>query len=111
VAVRLLREQSIVNDDLNGQPLLVSYEHDGGTGVIFKRMVDGRPLTFEERNGQLIDRETGTRWDRVTGTAIAGPLASKQLEQMPGTVSLNHAWASFYPESTYWQGPQRDAQP
>jgi len=105
-----LRKQSLVNDHLDDQPLLISYDHAGGTAVVFDRTVDGRTLTFADDRGDMVDHETGTTWDRVTGKAIAGELAAHALRQLRGIISLNHAWASFYPESTYWTGPQLAAE-
>ena len=79
---------------------MVCYDPPSGTAVIMEREVNGATLTFEPRNGDLVDTETGTRWDRVTGKAIEGTLHGHQLAKLPAVVSLDRAWAEFYPDST-----------
>lgn len=101
-----LRRDAPVNDEVGGQAVLVCYDHSVGTAVIFDRSVDGKLLTFHDQDGQLTDHETGTRWDRVTGVALAGPLQSQRLSLLPGTVSLYEAWTLFHPDSTYWLARQ-----
>ena len=94
-----LRENPIVNDEFSGQPIVVCYDPPSGTAVIFSREANGKTLTFEGRDGELVDQETGARWDRVTGKAIGGGLQDVQLAKLPAVVSLDRAWATFYPDS------------
>jgi len=95
-----------VNDAFESRPVLVCYDDRGGTAVIFDRTVDGKAFTFDNQNGQLTDRETGTHWDRVSGKGLTGPLASRSLRLLPGVVSLHNAWATFHGKSTYWLPPE-----
>ena len=58
----------------------------------------GRRLTFEVRDGAIVDRETGSTWN-VLGLATDGPLAGSTLEPV---LSGNHfwfAWSVFEPET------------
>ena len=69
-----------------------------GSAGAFLPLLDGERLTFEERDGAILDRETGSEWN-VLGRAVAGPLAGAQLEPL---ISANHfwfAWAVFQPET------------
>lgn len=74
-----------------------------GSAVAFNRTLDGRVLTFERSGDLATDRETRSRWD-ITGRAISGPLAGRQLTTV---VHGNHfwfAWAVFQPQSRVYQG-------
>ena len=53
-------------------------------------------LTFELHDDQLIDRETGTGWDMVTGRALTPPLSDQQLKKLPGIVSFAGVWNRFH---------------
>jgi hypothetical protein len=100
-----LNDQPVVNDELNGQPLLVVFDAGSATGVVFRRDVDGRILTFELEtaggleNSQLTDQETGTIWSAFTGEALQGPLAGKRLERVKSTSSFWFGWKDFYPDT------------
>jgi hypothetical protein len=54
---------------------------------VWERTVDGRVLNFRlaginNQNFIMEDRETGSWWQQVTGTAILGPLRGKRLERV-----------------------------
>lgn len=76
-----------------------------GTAAAYSRLVDGRPLTFAQEVGQVVDRETGSSWN-VLGRAVAGALAGRELEPV---TAINHfwfSWAAFRPETRiYTTGP------
>jgi Protein of unknown function (DUF3179) len=61
-------------------------------------VLDGRALTFTRAGAQLIDAETGSRWD-LLGRAVAGPLAGMQLEPVVAVNHLWFSWAAFRPET------------
>ena len=91
-----LRKQPVVNSDFNGEPVLVCFHADSGTAVIFSRTVESRELTFQLRGEQLVDQQTGTAWDMVTGRALGPPLQGKSLAKLPAIVSLAAPWTSFH---------------
>jgi hypothetical protein len=99
---QLLQSHRTVNDKFGDRPVLVAHETTNGTSVIFDRTVGKRVLTFEWKENKLVDRETGSHWDLITGKATAGPLRGRTLTLMPGIVSFEQAWKSFHPKSTYW---------
>lgn len=54
---------------------------------MWERTVDGRVLNFRlaginNQNFIMQDRETGSWWQQVSGKAVLGPLAGKQLERV-----------------------------
>ena len=94
-----LREHPVINDEIGEQAILVCYDLPAGTAGIFSRKLGAETATFVERGEDLIDRATGTVWDRVTGQAISGSLRGRQLARLNGVVSLDLAWATFHPDS------------
>ena len=75
----------IVNDLVGGVPIAATYCTLCHTGVVWKRTLDGRVLTFRLagiRNGNALlrDEETSSIWQQTTGLAIFGPLKGRQLE-------------------------------
>ena len=93
-----------------GRSLLVVYVHPAATAVAFRREIDGRTLTFHRlaQAGELWrmeDRETGSRWNAVTGEALAGPLAGSALRPVPATQAYLSNWRELYPRGRIWHAP------
>ena len=70
---------------LGGEPYIISFCGVCNSGVGLTPIVDGKTFHFRAGglyNGVVIltDDETGTYWDHITGAAVYGPLAGKQLE-------------------------------
>jgi uncharacterized protein DUF3179 len=64
--------------------------------------VDGRTLHFHlaginNQNFIMRDDETGTWWQQVTGQALLGPLAGKQLEEIPWDEVTFTIWRQEHP--------------
>jgi hypothetical protein len=108
-----LAEARVVHDEVDGEPLLLLWAPGTATALggqaiataadigavgVFRPEVDGRPLTFELRDGEVVDAETGSVWD-VTGRARSGPLAGSVLEAVAHDNTLWFAWAAFRPET------------
>ncbi len=106
-----LAREPLAHVGVDGVPLLVVYIEPAATAVAFRRTVDGRTLTFGDlaRDGagwQMQDRETGTRWNAVTGAALAGPLAAAELRPAPATQAYLDSWRQLYPGGRLWRaGP------
>ncbi len=98
-----LRNHPVVNDRLDNVGILIVRDTTNGTMVLYGRKVDQRDLSFDWKDGKLIDRGTGSEWDLITGQAINGTLKGRRLPSLPGIVSYYHAWEIFHPKSTYWQ--------
>ena len=81
-----------------GEAPVVLLAHDQGFSA-FGRHVSHGVLDFEPTvPGEMLDRQTHTRWSTVTGLAIEGPLAG---EKLPGLVAFQmseEGWKAFYPE-------------
>ena len=98
----VLSFEPVVNDVLNGTPLLVVFGEDSRTGVVFERGLDGQVLTFapgDQDPLMLADAETGSTWDGLAGRAVAGPLDGEQLKRVKSTASFWFGWKDWYPET------------
>ena len=99
-----LHRDPVVNDTVGDRPVLVVYDEKTVLmAAIFDRTVDDRVLTFASKDGKLVDKETGSEWDVLTGEATTPPMKSKKLKQLPGIVTLNDRWKAFHPKTTYWK--------
>ncbi|GMQ95964.1 MAG: DUF3179 domain-containing protein [Gammaproteobacteria bacterium] len=72
------------------------------SATAYDRRLDGKVMSFEMRDGYVVDRQSGTRWN-LFGTGIDGPLSGRQLEPAPGGVHFAFAWLAFNPESQIYQ--------
>ena len=97
----VLNEESIINDSIDENELLVVFDRHGGTGLVYDRYLDGELLTFSQaaENMTVSDEETGTVWDAFSGEAIDGPLAGKQLDRVKSTIVFWFGWADFHPDT------------
>lgn len=100
--LRRLASERVVNDAIDGRPILVFLAEDAVTPRVFRRSVGERTLRFRVAGDRLRDQETGTLWDPMTGRALAGPLEGAELEPVVFTQALWYAWRSVRPETTLW---------
>jgi len=96
--------QRVINDTIGPNPILVYVDPERRSIHTFLRKVGERTLTFELRDGELVDRETGSRWTPTLGLATQGELEGEILLRVPYVSSFDWAWADFYPESQFYQG-------
>lgn len=95
----------IVNDQVGGIPVAVTYCPLCYTSQVFERTIRGQEVEFGTSgklyNSNLVmyDRLTGTYWSQALGTAIKGDLAGQQLEILPFDVISWGDWKELYPKS------------
>lgn len=109
--------QPVINDQVAGTPVVVmsrigtvsaldqSVIKDSriiASATAWRRILDGRTLTFESRASGIVDRETGSRWN-LLGAALDGPLAGRQLDLAPSGVHFAFAWLAFNPDSSIYR--------
>lgn len=93
-----LRDSAPLNDLVGSTPVLVTMEPDTFTVSIFNRCLANQTLEFESRDGQLIDRDTGSTWNPLRGEATDGPKKGSQLIRLPGILSDAAVWSLYYGE-------------
>jgi hypothetical protein len=72
---------------------------------VWKRSVDGRPLTFRlaginNQNFLMRDEETGSYWQQISGKAVSGPYAGRQLELVHSDELTFALWRKENPGGT-----------
>jgi hypothetical protein len=110
---RALSTESVINDQVGDVPLLVVTLDEAHSALdsrrfsesklvvsarAYSRKIDGRILTFELDTGEMVDRESGSRWNRF-GEATSGPLAGTRLRLIEGGSSFAFSWFAFNPQS------------
>ena len=85
-----------------GEAVVIFWDRERVGAMAYRPVHDGQPLTFEARDGRLVDMETGSEW-RLDGRAVAGPLAGVRLEPVAEAyVAFWFAWAAFHPQTRLW---------
>ena len=97
--LRALTKVRVANGALEGRPIAVFLTPDLTTTLVWSRSVGGRTLTFEADGDHMVDAETRSTWDAVTGRALSGPLAGRSLTAVPATTGFWHAWKSHHPDT------------
>ncbi len=72
---------------------------------MFQRVVDGVALRFHlaginNQNFLMRDEQTGTFWQQITGRAVSGPLAGRQLTLVPADELTFALWKKEQPTGT-----------
>jgi hypothetical protein len=100
-----LGRERVVNDTVGGVPVVVVFDGPSQSGAVYRRDLGGKLLTFTRGPTALsmLDDETGSTWDGLSGKAISGLGAGMQLEQVPITYSFWFGWADFYPATAVYK--------
>ncbi len=83
--IKILNWHEIVNDTIEGRPVLVTYCPLCGSGIAFDRRVQGRTLTFGvsgllyQSDLLMYDHQTNSLWSQLAMQAVAGPLTGVTL--------------------------------
>lgn len=97
----MLDRHEIVDDG----PVAATWCPLAGCAMVYSREAAGRTLTFRVsgrlwRNALLLeDRETGTLWSQIDGSAIAGPLAGERLETVASARMTWGEWRRLHPDT------------
>ena len=103
--IKMLNLHEIVNDVIDGVPVLVSYCPLCASAVVYGRELDGQTLVFGntsalfESDMVMYDHETGSYWFQVLGEAIVGPLTGKRLALLPSVTTTWGRWKEQHPET------------
>jgi Protein of unknown function (DUF3179) len=96
--LQILVWHEIVNDEIAGRPVAVTYCPLCNSTVAFSRRVEGRTLDFGTtgnlRNSDLVmyDRQTESWWQQLTADAVVGEFTGTKLEVLPSQIL---SWAEF----------------
>ena len=101
----VLSRRPVINDQFEKVPLLVAFDKESATGMVFIRRVKGKVSSFKKTDvkGQeglfLADDSTGSVWNGITGRAVRGQLKGEKLKALPLTPAFWFAWIDIYPKT------------
>ena len=96
--VRILNWHELVNDELGGRPILVSWCPLCGSGLVYDPVIEGRRYDFGvsgklyKRNLLFFDRQTDSLWSQLLCEAVTGPMAGTRLHILPAENTTWGAW-------------------
>ena len=102
--IQVVTWHEIVNDRVNGTPVVVTFCPLWNTAIAYQSTLDERKLTFGTtgrlRFSNLImyDRQTESWWQQATGDAIAGELTGGQLKPLPAPIVSWDDFRSAHPD-------------
>ena len=108
--INVLNFHEIVNDEIDGVPILVTYCPLCFSGVVYSRELDGRVLTFGNTSALyqsdlvMYDHQTGSYWFQVAGEAIVGTLTGARLKLLPSTTMAWDEWKRLHPRTRLLTG-------
>jgi len=99
-----LLRQRVINDMVDGTPVVLALENDTLSFHAWKRTVDGTTLEFapDSTGRGVIDRATGSLWN-WRGVCVQGPSAGRKLEPIQAYQEYWHAWRRFHPGTSQWK--------
>ncbi len=103
--VKILNWHEIVNDEIGGRPVVVTYCPLCGTGIAFDARVSGRRVTFGvsgllyQSDLLLYDHQTESLWSQIAMQAVAGPLTGTKLSPLFLEHTTWGEWRHAYPHT------------
>jgi len=101
--VAILNYHEIVNDEIAGRPVAVTYCPLCGSGLVFERRFEKGPVEFgvsgllRKNDLVLYDRATESLWQQITGRAFAGPMRGQELKVLPVAMTRWGTWRAAHP--------------
>ncbi len=101
--VKILNWHEIVNDEIAGQKIVVTYCPLCGTGMVYSSKVNNKVYTFGvsgllyNSDVLLYDRETQSLWSQILSKAISGPAKGQVLETIPVSHTSWNTWVENHP--------------
>jgi hypothetical protein len=106
--IQLIGYHHQVVDNINGNPIMVTYCTVCRTGRIYSLMVNGKQETFrlvgmDHFNAMFEDATTKSWWRQSTGECIAGPLKGYKLKEIESDQLILSSWARIHPNTKILQ--------
>lgn len=101
----ILDWHEIVNDEVNGVPIALTYCPLTGTGIAWDREIDGEVTTFGvsgllyESNLIPYDRKTESNWSQMRLDCVNGSLIGQKAETHPVVEMTWKTWKEMYPDA------------
>ena len=106
--IQLIGYHHQVVDNINGNPIMVTYCTVCRTGRIYSLIVNGKQETFrlvgmDHFNAMFEDATTKSWWRQSTGECIAGPLKGYKLKEFKSEQLILSAWVRIHPNTQILQ--------
>jgi len=101
----ILDWHEIINDDVNGSQLSITYCPLTGSGIAWNRVINGTPTTFGVSgllyNTNLIpyDRVTNSNWSQMKLQCVNGPLSGTSISTYQIVETTWETWKEMYPHT------------
>lgn len=101
----ILAWHEIVNDVVNGQPVLITYCPLCYASIAYERTIDGVAVQFgvsgKLYNSDLVmyDRLTESYWSQILGKAIVGEFSGRELKRIPIDFTTWGVWKHLHPDT------------
>lgn len=95
-----LVKNSVINDSIEGLPLVLALEKDTASFHVYDRQVNGNTLSFQiGSNDMLTDLNTNSSWN-MDGVCIDGKLKGERLAPIQAYQEFWHSWSTFHPNTS-----------
>ena len=93
----ILVQKKIIQDSLDGLPILLTIENDTTSFHVYDRRINGEVLSFQiaGNNDLLADEETHSSWN-MDGICVDGLLKGKKLSPVQSYNEFWHSWQTFH---------------
>lgn len=99
--IKILNWHEVVNDTINGRPVVISYCPLCGTGMAFESMINGKKLTFGvsgllyNSDVLMYDHQTESLWSQIKQEAVTGYMTGARLQPI---FLIHTTWAEWRKE-------------
>jgi len=103
--VSILNWHEIVNDQIGGTPVLVTFCPLCGTGMSFSPVIDGQTLTFGvsgllyNSDVLLYDKQSESLWSQILATSVNGPSKGRKLKTINTWNTTWQDWRARHPNT------------
>lgn len=103
--IKILNWHEVVNDRLDGRPVVVTYCPLCGTGIAFDATLGNETYTFGvsgllyQSDLLMYDHQTESLWSQVSMEAVAGPLTGSKLEPLYLVHTTWREWRTEHPDT------------
>lgn len=101
--ISILNYHEIVNDQIAGKKIAVTFCPLCGTGIVYDAKVGDRTLNFGvsgllyNSDVLLYDRQSESLWSQIISTAISGPMKGQKLMRIPALHTTWQEWLKRFP--------------
>jgi hypothetical protein len=101
----MLNWHEIINDNIGGLDIALTYCPLTGTGITWDRRIDGEVTTFGvsgllyDNNLMPYDRKTGSIWSQIRMDCVNGELKGKSAKTITLVETTWKTWLDMYPDT------------